>query len=59
MKYPDNLTQSEIDFFKHHKIAPSDLFDCHGLTVHRFKDEMKESGRIIGYNSTIAKKGIE
>lgn len=57
MKYPDNLTQSEIDFFKHHKIAPSDLFDCCGRTVIHLYNEMKSSGRIIGYNSTSCQNG--
>ncbi len=56
MKYPENLSQKEIDFFIHHKIAPSDLFDCCGRTVIHLKNEMKSSGRIIGYNSTSCQK---
>ena len=57
MNYPKNLDQSELAFLKHHKILPSDLFDCNGITVQRFKNEMRAAGKIVGYNSTTCNSG--
>lgn len=55
MNYPTILNRIEIEFLMHHKILPSDLFNCNGGSVAFYKTTMKKLGKSIAFNCTPCK----